>query len=103
MTGFDHAHSSPGSYSSVLSPPAPGPSLLQISAPNLGTASNGEGSATDALHNEEDPPLSTVVAPDLLSQSSSLPSDINAAIAGPSQRSVDLDHPPHPSGLYDIV
>ncbi|KAH8993862.1 hypothetical protein EDB86DRAFT_2928120, partial [Lactarius hatsudake] len=83
------------------------------SAPDLSMAAQGDGSTEVALHKETDaiyPPLvireHTTSIPELLSQSPSLQSANEVAIAGPSRRSLDVKHTgdlPHPShGQYDI-
>ncbi|KAI9453480.1 hypothetical protein BJY52DRAFT_1418277 [Lactarius psammicola] len=54
VTGSDHA-SLPDSHSSLLDPAAPGPSHPRLSsAPDMGTAAGGEGTAKAALHKERD-------------------------------------------------
>jgi hypothetical protein len=112
MTGSDHT-SSPEPHSSLLTPAAPGPSRTRLSsAPDLGVAADGGGSAKATKEREAlDPPTAilenTMTAPDLPPHSPSPLSVIDVAIAGPSWRSLGAEHtgdnPLHPShGQYDV-
>ncbi|KAH9030885.1 hypothetical protein EDB85DRAFT_1960923 [Lactarius pseudohatsudake] len=103
------------SHSPIPAPATPGTFRRWLSsAPDLGVAAEGDGSAEVALHKEKDaiyPPLvireNTMSIPELPSQSPSPQSVNDVAIAGPSRRSLDAEHTgdlPHPShGQYDIV
>ena len=83
--------------------------LVQLlsSAPELGAAAKGEGSATAALRREMDAPY-IMANPDLSSQSPSPPPIIGVAITGRSHSCLNAehvrDHPPCASrGQYDIA
>ncbi|KAH9071388.1 hypothetical protein EDB83DRAFT_2363184 [Lactarius deliciosus] len=100
------------SHSSIPAPATPGTSRQWLSsAPDLGVAAEGDGSAEVTLHKETNPPSvireNTMSTPELPSQSPSPQSANEVAIAGPSRRSLDAEHTgdlPHPShGQYDIV
>jgi len=116
VTESNHVSSLPETYSSLLAPSAPGPSRPRLSsAPYMGAATEGEGRAKVASRKERDaldPPSAIweniMTAPDLPPQLSSPLSITDVAIAGPSWRSLDVehtgDHLPHSShGQYNIV
>ena len=100
MTGSDRARESHSSGSG-----SPGPSLpLLSSAPELGAAAEGEGSATAALRREMDAPH-ILANPNLSPQSPSPPPIIGVAISSHSYLNAEHvgDHPPGASrGQYDI-
>ena len=100
----------------MLAPGAPSPSRPWLSsAPELGAAIRGEGSAQAALHQETDAfcPTSAIredimPSPDLLPQSPTPPQIIDVAIADRSHILLDIknmgDHPPSPScGQHNIA
>ena len=100
----------------MLAPGAPSPSRpWQSSAPELGAAIRGEGSAQAALQQETDTLYPTLVicedmipSPDLLPQSPTPPQITDVAVAGHSHISHDIknmgDHPPSPlCGQHNIT
>ncbi|KAI9432680.1 hypothetical protein H4582DRAFT_2061512 [Lactarius indigo] len=117
-TGSDHASSSPGPHSPILTPAAPGPSPPRlISALDPGAVDEEEGSTHTVGSRDDkdalDPSVileNIMAAPDLSPQSPLAPSVTGVAIAGPSRssRALDVehteDHPPHPlHDQHDIV
>ena len=118
MTGSDHAFSSPALHSPMLAPTARDPSCSwQSSAPDLGTAAEGEDTAKAALRPDKEKvvpdPSSAIledvtVTVDIPSQPPPPQSIVDVAKAGLSQSSLDPDYredrPPRPShGKYDVV
>ena len=106
-TGTDHASSSPESHSPMVAPgdPCPSPSWL-FCGPDLGAASEVEGSVKPALREEKDALYPYLMIregsmdPALPPQSPSPAPNIDVAIGGRSCRSLDAEHtgdlPPRP-------
>jgi len=96
MTRSNHSPSFPESHRSIIAANARGAPPRPISAPVLGAATEDQGSPKDALRRDNDAPDSpvsnraihaiTVTAPDL-------PSFTDVAIAVPSRREPDAEHP----------
>ncbi|KAI9431327.1 hypothetical protein H4582DRAFT_2007663 [Lactarius indigo] len=116
VTGCNYAYFPPEYHSSPLAPASPGPSRAwSSSVPDLGSAAEGEGGATAALHKERDAldPSSVVLetvmtAPDLPPQFPPASSVTHTAVANPSQCPLVVEHtephPPHASfDQYDIA
>ena len=104
LTGTDYVPSSPESHSLMLAPGATGSSRLWMSsAPDVGAAAEGEGSATPASLEEKDSlhPSSLIreavtAIPDLPPQLPSPPPIIDVTVAGHShvslRRSLDIEY-----------
>ncbi|KAI9431347.1 hypothetical protein H4582DRAFT_2008090, partial [Lactarius indigo] len=109
LTGSNYAYPPPEYHSSPLAPASPGPSRARSSSvPDLGSAAEGEGGTTAALHKERDAldPLLVVLetvmtAPDLPPQFPPASSVTHTAVANPSQCPLVVEHtephPPHAS------